>query len=77
MQSCLISKILKLWGLKSYLKDSLKYIKTSRRESHLFSGRTAKKSVLVEFPFFNNRASAETLEWMSKQAGMGNRVLTV
>lgn len=30
----------------------------------------------MEFPF-NNRASAETLEWMSKQAGMSNWVLTV
>lgn len=50
--------------------------KDSRRKSHLFSGAAAKKSDPVEFPF-NNRASAETLEWMSKQAGMGNWVLTV
>ncbi len=56
---------------KSYAKRN-----QEERKSHLFSGEAARKSDPVEFPF-NNRASVETFEWMSKQAGMGNRVLTV
>lgn len=61
----------------SNLKESLRLRKNPlKKESSYFLERLPKKSDPVEFPF-NNRASAETLEWMSKQAGMGNRVLTV
>lgn len=77
VQSLLIFKLLQLQGLMSNLKESLRLRKNPlKKESSYFLERLPKKSDPVEFPF-NNRASAETLEWMSKQAGMGNRVLTV
>lgn len=77
VQSLLIFKLLQLQGLMSNLKESLRLRKNPlKKESSYFLEQLPKKSDPVEFPF-NNRASAETLEWMSKQAGMGNRVLTV